>query len=190
MGTSLHGHRPCLIQCMARLSGRPLLCRAGKDILLFNGSVTCSRFSQALGQVLICTTGTRSENAQSAKKMIAVLEKRERSLAEEQRCLGRQRHWSRLAPAAGPGTSPRPPQSPRSVALQRGQDALVIAPSAQEEIKHGFFHFYQPLSVISFATVLPVGIYDYLTHICLHDDLAQIKDELRLGSRHLQAGNP
>lgn len=75
VGTSLHGHRPCLIECMARLLGSPLLCQAGKTILLFNGSVMYSRFSQALGQVKIGTTGTRSEHAQSAMKMIAFLEK-------------------------------------------------------------------------------------------------------------------
>lgn len=61
--------------------------------------------------------------------------------------------------------------------------------SAQEEIKHESFCFFQPLSVISFATMLSVGIFNYLTHICLHDDLAQVKGELSLGSRHLWAGS-
>lgn len=75
VGTSLNSHRPCLIQCMAGLSSNPLLCQAGKNILLFNGSIICSRFSQVLEQVLICTIATRKEYAQSAKKMIAFQEK-------------------------------------------------------------------------------------------------------------------
>lgn len=63
-------------------------------------------------------------------------------------------------------------------------------PSVQGEIKHVLFYSCQLLSVLSFAAVLPVGIYNYLTHICFYDNLVQTRGELRLGSRHLQAGNP
>lgn len=48
----------------------------------------------------------------------------------------------------------------------------------QKEIKHGVFSFYQPVSIINFAAVLPVGV--YIIRIWLHDDLAQNRGKPRL----------
>lgn len=50
--------------------------------------------------------------------------------------------------------------------------------SMQKEIKHGVFSFYQPVSIINFAAVLPVGV--YIIRIWLHDDLAQNRGKPRL----------
>jgi len=60
--------------------------------------------------------------------------------------------------------------------------------SVQKEIKHGVFRFRQPVSIINFAAVLPVGV--YIICIWLHDDLAQNMGKPRLNPRGLPAGNP
>lgn len=141
------------------------------------------------------------------QEMIVFLEKRAWSLAgerlkqaKEQQCLGGQRRQGRLAPAAGPGTSFCPRGHQCLVALLLGQDALVIPLRAGGDKTRVFLFLsasvcnkhcnHAALSVISFATMLPVGICNCLTHICLRDDLAQIKGELGLGSMHLWAGSP
>lgn len=147
VGTSLHG-QICLIQCMARLSDSPLLCWAGKRILLFNGPVMCSRFGQALGQVLIHPTGTRrweypdcQEDESNSGKAKAVAQWGRRLKWG----LGGQRCQSWFTTAAGWGTpSPTIP----NVLHSKGKMPLWFH-SVYEEIKHGFFHFCQPLSVIT-----------------------------------------
>lgn len=129
---------------MAWLSGSPLLCRAAKSILLFNGSVTCWRFCEALGQVPIRTTATRNECAQPDKKMVAFLEKWEQSLVGGEGCQGTV--VPGRAEVLQPGRScwwPRdasPCSTVTKVLWLRSKGKMPLwFHSAQEEIKHGVF---------------------------------------------------
>lgn len=53
----------------------------------------------------------------------------------------------------------------------------------------GFFPFLSASVCYNFAAMPPVGIYAYLIHIFLCDDLVEIKGGLMLGSRNFQARN-
>lgn len=136
----LHGQRPCLIQCVAKILGSPLLCWVGQRILLFYGPVMCSGFSQALQQVLIHTAGTRKwecpicqeDESNSGEVKAATLW--EKGLKW---CLGGQRHQSWFTTAAGWGTLC--PTVPNVLWLHsKGKMPLWFC-SVYEEIKHGVF---------------------------------------------------
>lgn len=184
VGTSLHGQRPCLIQCMVRILGSsPLLCWAGQRILLFHGPVMCSGFSQALQQVQIQPLGQENENAQTVKKMTAILEKWKQSLSGGKGwngCLGGQRHQSWFTTAAGWGALF--PTVHNVLWLHSKGKMPLWFHYVYEEVKHGSFPFLSASVCSNFAAMPPVGIYDYLIHICLCDDLVEIKGELMLGS--------
>lgn len=147
--------------------------------------IQCSGFSQALQQVQIHTTGTKKwecpvcqedENNSGEVKAVTQWGKGLKW------CLGSRRHcccWLRHS-------VPHSPWYP--VTSQQGQDALVISLFLWGD-KAWSFPFLSASVCNNFAGTPPVGIYDYLIHICLCDDLVEIKGELMLGFRNFQAGN-
>lgn len=97
-------------------------------------------------------------------------------------CLGGHWHQSWFTTAAGQGTPF--PTIPNVLWLHSMGRMPLWFHSVYKEIEHVFFPFLSTFVCNNFAAILPAGMYDYLIHICLCDDLVEIKGELMLGSRN------
>lgn len=190
VGTSLHGQRPCLIQCMARLSGFITVLGRTEDFTLsWTSNVLRIQFSQAWWQVLIHTTGAREWEC-------PVCQEDERSCGEVKAvtqwgkgpkwCLGGQRHQSGFTTAAGRGT---PFTTIPNVLWLHSKGKMPLWFHFIWGGKAWVFPFLSASVCHNFAVLPPLGMDDYLIHICLCDDLVQIKGGLMPGSKLFQAGN-